>query len=76
MQFGWQQKIARAVSPMLAIGAAALVLFVTLSPAHAETSIFPQVMPEEISALREQADALERGRHRQRPRRWRRASRS
>ncbi|WP_375598638.1 cell wall hydrolase [Devosia sp. Naph2] len=55
MQFGWQQKIARAVSPMLAIGAAALVLFVTLSPAHAETDIFPQVMPEEISALREQA---------------------
>lgn len=54
MQFGWQQRIARAVSPMLAIGAAALVLFVTLSPAHAETDIFPQVMPEEISALRQQ----------------------
>ena len=48
---GWQQKIARAVSPLLALSAAALVLFVTLSPAQAET-ILPVAMPEEVNALR------------------------
>lgn len=53
MRTGWQQRIARAVSPVLAIGAAALVLFVTLSPAHAETSpSMPEVLPAEINALR------------------------
>lgn len=53
MRTGWQLKIARAVSPVLAIGAAALVLFVTLSPAHAETSLsMPEALPAEINALR------------------------
>jgi hypothetical protein len=52
---GWQQKIARAVSPALALGAAALVLFITLSPAHAETSLFmPQAVPQELTSLRQQ----------------------
>lgn len=54
MQPGWQHKIARALSPVVAIGAAALVLFVTLSPAMAQSAILPAPMPEEISALREQ----------------------
>ncbi|WP_338721873.1 cell wall hydrolase [Devosia sp. XK-2] len=54
MQPGWQQKFVRALSPALALGAAALVLFVTLSPAHAQTLDFPQAMPDEISAIRQQ----------------------
>jgi len=54
MQPGWQHKIARALSPVVAIGAAALVLFVTLSPAQAQSAILPAPMPDEISALREQ----------------------
>lgn len=53
MRPGWQQIIARAVSPVLALSAAALVLFVTLSPAHAETNLtLPVDMPVEVSALR------------------------
>jgi hypothetical protein len=53
LRTGWQQKIARAVSPVLALGAAALVLFVTLSPAQAETTFsLPVSMPEEVNALR------------------------
>jgi hypothetical protein len=53
LKTGWQQTIARAVSPVLALGAAALVLFVTLSPAHAETNVaFPIAMPEAVGQLR------------------------
>jgi hypothetical protein len=53
LRTGWQQKTARAVSPVLALGAAALVLFVTLSPAQAETTFsLPVSMPEEVNALR------------------------
>lgn len=45
--------MARAVSPVLAIGAAALVLFVTFTPAHAETNVtLPVPMPETVSELR------------------------
>ncbi|MBJ3785974.1 cell wall hydrolase [Devosia sediminis] len=52
---GWQQKIARAVSPVLALGAAALVLFVTLSPAHAETNLtLPAAIPADVLSLRAQ----------------------
>lgn len=50
---GWQQKISRAVSPVLALGAAALVLFITLSPARAETDVtMPVPMPEAIVTTR------------------------
>ena len=53
MKLGWKQTIARAVSPALALGAAALILFVTLSPAHAETDLsLPVPMPAEVNALR------------------------
>lgn len=53
MRTGLQQKFARAVSPVLALGAAALVLFVTLSPAHAETDFtLPVPLPAEVSSLR------------------------
>lgn len=53
MRPDWQQKMARAVSPVLAIGAAALVLFVTFTPAHAETNVtLPVPMPETVSELR------------------------
>lgn len=53
MKTGWQQTIARAVSPVLALGAAALVLFVTLSPAHADADVaLPVPMPEAVSQLR------------------------
>ncbi|ODT66516.1 MAG: hypothetical protein ABS75_27485 [Pelagibacterium sp. SCN 63-23] len=45
--------MARAVSPVLAIGAAALVLFVTFTPAHAETNVtLPVPLPETVSELR------------------------
>jgi len=48
-----QQIIARALSPVLALCAVALVLFVTLSPAQADTSIhLPEPMPEAIAELR------------------------
>lgn len=53
MKLGWKQTVARAVSPALALGAAALVLFVTLSPAQAETNLsLPVPMPAEVNALR------------------------
>lgn len=53
MKTGWKQTIARAVSPVLALGAAALVLFVTLSPAHADTNIaLPVALPEELTQIR------------------------
>lgn len=49
----WQQKITRAVSPVLALGAAALVLFVTLSPASAETNVvLPETIPAAVGQLR------------------------
>ena len=55
MNSGWQQKLARAVSPVLALGAAALVLFVTLSPAHAQSDLaMPVPMPSDVTALRHQ----------------------
>ena len=55
MRTGLQQKFARAISPVLALGAAALVLFVTLSPAHAETDFtLPVPVPAEVSTLRQQ----------------------
>ncbi|MBD8066193.1 cell wall hydrolase [Devosia sp. PTR5] len=45
----------RAVSHALAIGAAALVLFVTLSPARADQdAVFPQAVPADIAQLRTQ----------------------
>lgn len=53
MKTGWQQIIARAISPVLALAAAALVLFVTLTPVHAETNlILPVPVPAELNALR------------------------
>ncbi len=55
MNSGWQQKLARALSPVLALSAAALVLFVTLSPAHAQTAIaLPEPVPADVVALRHQ----------------------
>jgi len=51
----WQHKIARAVSPVLALSAAALVLFVTLSPAHADTALaMPAPIPADVLNLRMQ----------------------
>jgi spore germination cell wall hydrolase CwlJ-like protein len=48
-----QQIITRALSPVLAICAAALVLFVTLSPARADTNVLlPESVPEAIAELR------------------------
>ncbi|NMA96575.1 MAG: hypothetical protein GX970_00450 [Phyllobacteriaceae bacterium] len=57
MTFGWQNKVARAASPIMAVCAAALVLFVTFTPAHADTRsnlALPEVMPEAIASLRAQ----------------------
>lgn len=55
MKLGWQQITARVVSPVLALSAAALVLFVTLSPALADTDLtMPVVMPEAVAQLRQQ----------------------
>ncbi len=53
MKLGWQQITARVASPVLALCAAALVLFVTLSPAQADTDVaFPVEMPEAVAKLR------------------------
>ncbi|QQR38753.1 cell wall hydrolase [Devosia rhizoryzae] len=55
MKLGWQQITARVASPVLALCAAAFVLFVTLSPAHADTSLaMPVAMPEAVAQLRQQ----------------------
>ena len=57
MKSGWQQNVARAASPIMAVAAAALVLFVTVSPSHADTRtniVLPEVMPEAIASLRTQ----------------------
>jgi hypothetical protein len=55
MRLGWQQSMARAASPLLAFGAAALILFVTFSPAHAATSlVLPEPVPQAIAELRTQ----------------------
>ena len=54
----WQDIAVRAVSHVLALGAVALVLFVTLVPAHAETSriaaVTPLPVPADLVALRAQ----------------------
>ena len=53
MRSNRQQIFARALSPLLAVCAAALVLFVTFSPAHADTSFaLPDPVPEAIAKLR------------------------
>jgi hypothetical protein len=53
MKSGWQHVMARAASPALAVCAAALVLFVTFSPAHADTSmVMPEPIPAAIAELR------------------------
>lgn len=53
MKLSWQQITGRVFSPVLALGAAALVLFVTFSPAHAETSFtMPVAMPDAVAELR------------------------
>jgi spore germination cell wall hydrolase CwlJ-like protein len=52
----WQKIAVRAVSHVLALGAVALVLFVTLAPAHAETirvaEVTPLPVPADLMALR------------------------
>lgn len=54
----WQTIAVRAVSHVLALGAVALVLFVTLVPAHAQTirvaDVTPLPIPAELMALRAQ----------------------
>ena len=54
----WQKIAVRAVSHVLALGAVALVLFVTLVPAHAETirvaDVTPLPVPADLVALRAQ----------------------
>lgn len=53
MRSNRQQIIARALSPVLAVCAAALVLFVTLSPVRADTNVvLPDPVPEAIAELR------------------------
>lgn len=52
----WQDIAVRAISHVLALGAVALVLFVTLAPAHAQTiqvaEVTPFPVPAELVALR------------------------
>ena len=54
----WQTIAVRAISHVLALGAVALVLFVTLVPAHAETvrvaDVTPLPVPADLVALRAQ----------------------
>jgi hypothetical protein len=54
----WQQKAVRAVSSVLALCAVALVLFVTLAPAHAQTlqvaSVTPLPVPADLATVRAQ----------------------
>jgi len=54
----WRKIAVRAVSHVLALGALALVLFVTLAPAHAETirvaDVTPLPVPADLIALRTQ----------------------
>lgn len=52
----WRSIAVRMVSHLLALGAVALVLFVTLVPAHAETSpvVMPLPVPPDLAALRTQ----------------------
>lgn len=53
MRSNRKQIVARALSPVLAVCAAALVLFVTLSPAHADTNVtLPEIVPDTIAELR------------------------
>ncbi|UYN99096.1 MAG: cell wall hydrolase [Devosia sp.] len=53
MKSGWQKKAARIVSPVLALGAAAFALFITLSPAHAlDLPDMPNAIPDAIAELR------------------------
>ena len=58
MTKSWQQKAVRAVSHVLTLGAVALVLFVTLAPAHAQTLqvalVTPLPVPEDLAAVRAQ----------------------
>ena len=63
MKLGWQQITARVFSPVLALCAAALVLFVTFSPAQADTDlVMPVEMPEAVALLRQLAEQFEVGR--------------
>ncbi|HTO27442.1 MAG TPA: cell wall hydrolase, partial [Devosia sp.] len=54
----WQTIAVRAISHVLALGAVALVLFVTLAPAHAQTirvaDVTPLPIPADLMALRAQ----------------------
>jgi hypothetical protein len=53
----WQNLLVRAISHVLALGAVALVLFVTLVPVHAQTvavaNVMPLPVPAELAALRD-----------------------
>jgi hypothetical protein len=54
----WRNIAVRAVSHVLALGALALVLFVTLAPAHAQTirvaEVTPLPVPADLMVLRAQ----------------------
>jgi spore germination cell wall hydrolase CwlJ-like protein len=54
----WQSIVVRAVSHAIALGAVALVLFITLVPVHAQTlhvaAVAPLPMPEDIASVRAQ----------------------
>jgi spore germination cell wall hydrolase CwlJ-like protein len=55
MRLSWQMITARVLSPVLALGAAALVLFITFSPAQAQTALaLPVHMPDDLLELRQQ----------------------
>ena len=56
MTKSWRGKIGRALSHALALGAAALVLFVTLSPARANQAdmVMPLPVPAELTQIRAQ----------------------
>jgi len=53
----WQTLAVRAISHVLALGAVALVLFITLVPAHAQTirvaDVTPMPVPADLAALRD-----------------------
>jgi hypothetical protein len=55
LQKSWQQKSTRALSTALAVGAFALTLLITFSPARAETAVtLPSIIPETLTELRQQ----------------------
>lgn len=53
MKLSWQSKGMRAVSHALAFGAAALVLFITLTPSHAnDAGVLPLPVPDDVATVR------------------------